>query len=102
MIESEFNQLADAALARIEKAVDDCGGDVECNRSGNVLEIEFDNGQKIIVNRHDANREIWVAAKSGGFHYAWQDGAWRSQRDDGELYSKLTELFAAQGEDIDF
>ncbi|MGB8516546.1 MAG: frataxin domain-containing protein, partial [Gallionella sp.] len=46
MTESEFNQLADAALARIETAVDDCGGDVECNRSGNVLEIEFDNGQK--------------------------------------------------------
>jgi len=101
MIESEFNQLADAALARIETAVDDCGGDVECNRSGNVLEIEFDNGQKIIVNRHDINQEIWVAAKSGGFHYAWKDGIWHSQRDDSELYSRLVELFAAQGETID-
>ncbi|MCK9199775.1 MAG: iron donor protein CyaY [Gallionella sp.] len=101
MIESEFNQLADAALARIEKAVDDCGGDVECNRSGNVLEIEFDNGQKIIVNRHDINREIWVAAKSGGFHYAWKDGVWHSQRDDSELFARLVELFAAQGEAID-
>lgn len=98
MNESEFNQLADAALARIEAAADDT--DAECNRSGNVLEIEFDNGQKIIVNRHDANREIWVAAKSGGFHYAWQDGAWRSQRDGSELFAKLVELFAAQGEDI--
>ncbi len=100
MNESEFNQLADAALARIETAVVGCGGDVECNRSGNVLEIEFDNGQKIIVNRHDVTQEIWVAAKSGGFHYAWQDGAWRSQRDGSELYAKLIELFAAQGEDI--
>lgn len=100
MNESEFNQLADAALARIEAAVDDT--DAECNRSGNVLEIEFDNGQKIIVNRHDANREIWVAAKSGGFHYAWQHDAWRSQRDGSELYAKLVELFAAQGEDIAF
>jgi len=102
MIESEFNQLADAALARIETAVDNGGGDAECNRSGNVLEIEFDDGQKIVVNRHDANREIWVAAKSGGFHYAWQDGAWRSRRDGSELYARLTELFAAQGEDISF
>jgi CyaY protein len=100
MIESEFNQLADAALARIEKAVDDCGGDVECNRSGNVLEIEFDNGQKIIVNRHDINQEIWVAAKSGGFHYAWKDGIWHSQRDGSELFARLVELFAAQGETI--
>ena len=88
MTESEFNQLADAALTRIEAAVDACGGDVEGNRSGNVLEIEFDNGQKIIINRHDVNQEIWVAAKSGGFHYAWQDGIWHSRRANGELYSK--------------
>ena len=102
MIESEFNQLADAALARVETAIDDHGGDGECNRSGNVLEIEFDNGQKIIVNRHDVNQEIWVAAKSGGFHYAWQDGAWRSRRDGCELFAKLAELFAEQGEKIEW
>lgn len=101
MTESEFNQLADAALARIEAAVDGCAGDVECNRSGNVLEVEFDNGQKIIINRHDVNQEIWVAAKSGGFHYAWQDGRWYSRRDNGELYGKLAELFAAQGERLE-
>ncbi len=100
MTESEFNQLADAALARIETAVDDCGGDVECNRSGNVLEVEFDNGQKIIINRHDANQEIWVAAKSGGFHYSYREGKWLSQRDGSELFGKLVELFAEQGEQI--
>lgn len=98
MNESEFNQLADDALARIETATDECG--VDCNRSGNLLEIEFDNGSKIIINRHDINQEIWVAAKSGGFHYVWQDGAWVSQRDGSELYARLHELFIAQGEQI--
>lgn len=98
MNESEFNSLADAALTRIETACDNAGVDV--NRSGNLLEIEFDNGTKIIVNRHDINREIWVAAKSGGFHYAYQDKNWTSQRDGSELFAKLTELFAAQGEEI--
>ena len=101
MTESEFNRLADAALARIETAIDDGDGDAGCNRSGNILEVEFGNGQKIIINRHDLNREIWVAAKSGGFHYAWQDGAWRSLRDGSELFGKLVELFAEQGEKID-
>jgi CyaY protein len=101
MTESEFNQLADAALARIETAIDHCDGDVECNRSGNVLEVEFDNGQKIIINRHDINQEIWVAARSGAFHYAWQNGAWLSRRDDSELFGKLVELFTGQGEKID-
>ncbi|OGS99781.1 MAG: iron donor protein CyaY [Gallionellales bacterium RIFCSPLOWO2_12_FULL_59_22] len=103
MNENEFNQQADSALARIETALDNCGGDVECNRSGNVLEIEFDNGQKIIVNRHDANHEIWVAAISGGFHYAWQNGAWRSRRDGSELFGKLVELVrSGSGETLTF
>lgn len=98
MEDSEFNQLADAALARIETAIDDCGVDV--SRSGNLLEVEFDNGSKIIINRHDINKEIWVAAKSGAFHYAWQHGAWTSRRDDSELYARLQQLFAEQGETI--
>lgn len=98
MNESEFNLLADAALAKIETACDACGVDV--NRSGNLLEVEFDSGSKIIVNRHDINQEIWVAAKSGGFHYAYQDENWTSQRDGSELFARLTELFAAQGEEI--
>ncbi len=100
MEDSEFNQLADAALARIETAIDDCGVDV--SRSGNLLEVEFDNGAKIIINRHDINKEIWVAAKSGAFHYAWQDSAWTSRRDDSELYARLQQLFAEQGETIRF
>lgn len=100
MNESDFNQHADTALAKIEAATDDSG--VDCNRSGNVLEIEFDNGSKIIINRHDINREIWVAAKSGGFHYAWHDGGWNSLRDNSELYAKLRELFAEQNEEISF
>jgi len=102
MTENEFNQYADAALARVEAAVDLHGGDVESNRSGNVLEIEFDNGQKIIINRHDANQEIWDEAKSGGFHYVYQEGIWHSRRDGSELFSTLVELFAQQGETIIF
>ncbi|MFZ5503249.1 MAG: iron donor protein CyaY [Pseudomonadota bacterium] len=102
MTEAEFNELADSTLARIETAIDNHGNDAECNRSGNVLEIEFENGEKIIVNRHDVNREIWVAAKSGGFHYAWRENGWRSRRDAGELFNKLNELLSAQGEHITF
>ncbi len=98
MNESEFNRLADAALQKIETACDACG--VNINRSGNLLEIEFDSGAKIIVNRHDINRELWVAAKSGGFHYSWQGERWVSGRDGSELFARLSELFELQGEKI--
>jgi CyaY protein len=92
MTELEFTQRADATLARIESLIDDCDGDLDYSRSGNVLEVELENGAKIILNRHDANQEIWLAAKSGGFHYAWQNEQWFSQRDGSELFAKLKEL----------
>ncbi len=78
MSESEFLALAEATLTQIATALDRLNDedvlDVECSRSGNVLEIEFiDNGTKIIVNSQAPMREMWVAARSGGFHYkrAW-------------------------------
>ncbi len=92
MTESEFNELADAVFARIENTVDASGEDIECSLTGGVQELEFDDGSKIIINRHAPNREIWLAAKSGGFHYAWQDERWFSSRDGSELFGKLGEL----------
>lgn len=92
MTESEFNELADAIFKRIEQAIDASGADIECNLNGPVLELEFEDGTQIIVNRHSPNREIWLAAKSGGFHYALQDEQWLSRRDGSELFGKLSEL----------
>jgi CyaY protein len=92
MTEGEFNQLADAVFQRIEQAIDDSGADIDYDSNGTVMEMEFEDGGKVIVNRHVPNREIWLAAKSGGFHYAMQDGRWFSQRDGSELFAKLGEL----------
>ena len=92
MTENEFNELADAVFNRIEQAIDASGADIECNLNGPVLELEFDDGSQIIINRHGPNQEIWLAAKSGGFHYAYQGGQWVSKRDGGELFGKLAEL----------
>ena len=103
MTESEFNELADAVFERIERAVDAGGADVECNRNGPVLELEFDDGSQIIINRHGPNQEIWLAARSGGFHYALQDGQWISRRDGSELFGRLGELVQlGSGTDITF
>jgi len=92
MNESEFKELADAVFDRIEAALDACDADIEYDNNGSVLEMEFTDGSKVIVNRHVPNREIWLAAKSGGFHYAMVDGRWFSQRDGSELFARLGEL----------
>jgi len=61
-----------------------------------VLEIEFADRSKIIVNRHDAAKEIWVAAKSGGFHYHWDGSCWQDTRSEEELMAALSRLISEQ------
>jgi CyaY protein len=92
MTEKEFNEQADAVFERVERALDNSDADIDYDSNGSVLEMEFADGSKLIVNRHVPNREIWLAAKSGGFHYALQEGRWFSQRDGSELYARLAEL----------
>ena len=96
MNESEFEALAGAALEKIERALEKIDADFEV-KEGGVLEIEFDDGSKIIVNRHGAAREIWVAARSGGFHFRWDGAAWRDTRDGSELFAALSRLVSQQG-----
>lgn len=97
MEETEFNALAEAALARIEHALDACGADVDYQlQAGGVLELEFGDGSKIIINRHAAAREIWVAARSGGFHFRHEDGRWVGTRDGTELFAALGRLASEQ------
>ncbi len=97
MTDSEFEALADSALASLESAFEASAPDaaVETKGSG-VLEIEFDNGAKIVINRHAAAQEIWVAAKSGGFHFRHDGSAWRDTRDGTELFAALSKLASAQ------
>jgi CyaY protein len=103
MTESEFNELADAVFQRIELAIDEGDADIDYDSNGTVLEMEFADGSKLIVNRHVPNREIWLAAKSGGFHYALENERWFSQRDGSELFAKLSELVQlGTGQQLDF
>lgn len=98
MTEGEFETLADAALERLAAAFEESAPDVDVQSKGpGMIEVEFENGSKLIINRHGAAREIWVAAKSGGFHFRHQDGAWRDTRDGGELFAAVSRLASAQG-----
>ena len=99
MNESEFLDVTDRIFSRIEDAIDDAGVDADFVSNGNVLEIEFDDGSKIVVNRHAANQELWIAAKSGGYHFAFKDGQWLAARDGAEFFSTLkTAIAQACGE----
>jgi len=92
----EFEAQAAAALEGIERSLEQAELDFEL-KEGGVLEIEFDDGSKIIVNRHAAAREIWVAARAGGFHFRWDGAAWRDTRGGAELFAALSRLVSEQG-----
>jgi len=102
MDDKEFNGLADAALASIEAALEASAADIDFElAAGGVLEIEFADRSKIIVNRHGIAHEIWVAARAGGFHFRWDGSGWRDTRDGAELMERLSNLASQQaGESI--
>lgn len=97
MDDKTFDTLAGEALGRIEYGLERAGLDYETPSEG-VLEIEFEDGSKIVVNRHASAQEIWVAARSGGFHFRPGEEGWKDTRNGEDLYLKLARLIAAQGE----
>lgn len=97
MTEGEFESVADAALSALQRALDRVDLDIDVQLKGTgVIEIEFADDSRIVVNRHAAAQEIWVAARSGGFHFRFADGVWRDTRDGAELFAALSRLVSAQ------
>jgi CyaY protein len=98
--DTEFIIATDRVLATIGAALDaaleSSDADVDWNLNEGILEIECGDGSKLIVNRHLPNREIWVAARAGGYHFMPRDGLWRDTRSGDELGAALASLVSAQ------
>jgi CyaY protein len=95
--ESAFIALTDRILDTIGAALDAAESDLDWSENDGVLTIECGDGSRIIVNRHVPNRELWVAAKSGGFHFRAEGGAWRDTKSGDELGAALEQVLRAQG-----
>jgi CyaY protein len=103
MTDSEYLRLAEAVLTAVERGVDDAEADIELERSGNVLTLEFANRSKIIVNLQPPMHEIWIAAKAGGFHFRYVDDEWRDTRGGAEFFAALSDYSTQQaGEAVTF
>ncbi len=98
--DSAFIAAADATLATIglalDAALETADADLDWSLNDGILEIDCGDGGKLIVNRHVPNRELWVAARSGGFHFRPRDGRWRDTRSDEELEPLLARLVRMQ------
>jgi CyaY protein len=95
--ETEFQAQVANTLARIEAALDELDLDIDFERKGDsVLEIEFADDSRIIVNGQAAAQEMWIAAKSGGQHFRFNGVAWANTRDGNELFRALSAVVSQQ------
>ena len=104
MNESEFQEIAEQTLEDIQNAVDDSGADIDYDEIGGVLTLEFEDGSKIIFSKQTAMNQLWMAAKSGGYHFDYDQDTEQWICDSGdneELYKMLSRLASEQaGEEI--
>lgn len=103
MTESEFNELIDTLFSDLECRLDDIDSDMDYEASGGVLTLEFENGSTMVFSRQPPTRQLWLATRSGGFHFEYvpeiQD--WRNTRD-GSLFSSFVVAQMKEHGDIEF
>ncbi len=95
MNESDFHRTVDAVFARIEASLEG-DDDLEVDLESGILTVTCPDESRVIINRQTPNREIWVAARSGGFHFVHRDGEWRDTRSGDELFASLARIVEAQ------
>lgn len=103
--DKQFYKLGSHLLHSIEVALEtaddalDLDLDIE-RQGGNVINIRFRDKSVIVVNTQPPLHEIWVAAKSGGYHYRWAGTVakplWLDTKTGKELLSDLSEFATAQ------
>ncbi|MGL4767265.1 MAG: iron donor protein CyaY [Formosimonas sp.] len=90
MTETEFLQQVKVLFDAIERKIEALDDDFDVLRHGALLEIEADNGHKIIINQQAAMQEVWLASRSGGYHFKLDAGQWRNTRDNAAFDDYLT------------
>jgi CyaY protein len=103
--DKQFHEQGSHLLHSIELALeaadDELDLDLDIERQGgNVINIRFRDKSVIVVNTQPPLHEIWVAAKSGGYHYRWAGSMtqplWLDTKTGRELLSDLSEFASAQ------
>lgn len=98
--DAHYRELTAALLAHVEATLDrwlqDDVVDIDTQRTGGLLEMSLPGGSKIILNTQPPLHELWMAARSGGFHFKWNDGRWLDTRDGREFFAALSACTSEQ------
>lgn len=95
MTDPEFMDQAERALQAIESGCDRINdateADIDNQRVGGMVTLKFANSSEIVVNLQKPLHEIWLAARSGGYHFRFDAGQWIDTKGQGELFARLSE-----------
>ncbi|HGJ5874428.1 iron donor protein CyaY [Arsenophonus apicola] len=82
MTDTEFHQLVDKLMDRIEEQIDQYDGnnDIDCEIHSGIMTLTFENDSKIIINRQEPLHQIWLATRSGGYHFNYKTDNWYCAR----------------------
>jgi CyaY protein len=103
--EARFHDLVDETQQALDVLFEDSGLDLDVENSAGILTIRFDNGSQLIFSRQPPLRQLWLAARSGGFHFDYDEesGKWMCDSTDELLNEMLVRIvFEQTGEKLDF
>ncbi|MDY0251074.1 MAG: iron donor protein CyaY [Pseudomonas sp.] len=92
--DSQFHDLVDATQRNLEDIIDDSDVDIDIENSAGILTLTFINQQQLILSRQEPLKQLWLADRSGGFHFDFdnQDQQWRCDSNQQTLSEMLSEI----------
>ena len=104
MNRTEYNQIVDDLMFLIEETIEDSSIDIDCENSGGMLTLTIErNASQIILSRQTATSELWLADRSGGFHFVLRAGQWHDTKSGETLADRIQKAILSQaGEALEF
>jgi len=100
MTDLEFLDHAEQLLRAVELACDrindESDADIDNQRTGGMITLTFANRSQIIINLQKPLHEVWLAARSGGYHFRFDGQQWADTKGQGEFFQRLTQDATAQ------
>ena len=100
MTDLEFMDHAEQLLLAVERSCDRINdtsdADVDSQRSGGMVTLTFPNRSQIVINLQKPLHEVWMAARSGGYHYRFDGSHWQDTKGAGEFFAHLSRDASAQ------
>ena len=101
MSESEYKEMINDLIIEIEDALEELDNGIDYESSDGFLTIFMVNKSQIIINRQTAALQLWLAAKSGGFHFDYVNNGWQDDRTGESFLNTLNRCLSEQsGEKI--